>query len=69
MVYIKTYMFDHFYKQYLVLLTMAPRNSASYDNRSIYQVRISSAFDENLFSLLGEPKVKFVFFCVSAMFR
>ena len=27
MVYIKTYMFNNFYKQYLVLLTMAPRNS------------------------------------------
>ena len=27
-VYIKTYIFDHFYKQYLVLLTMAPRNTA-----------------------------------------
>ena len=26
MVYIKTYIFDHFYPQYLVLLTMAPRN-------------------------------------------
>ena len=27
MVYIKTYIFNHFYKQYLVLLTMVPRNS------------------------------------------
>ena len=24
--YIKTYIFDHFYQQYLVLLTMVPRN-------------------------------------------
>ena len=30
MVYIKTYMIDHFYQQYLVLLTMAPRNSAGW---------------------------------------
>ena len=29
MVYIKTYIFDHFYKQYLVIVTMAPRNSHS----------------------------------------
>ena len=29
MAYIKTYMFDHFYKQYLVLLTMAPRNNST----------------------------------------
>ena len=28
MVYIKTYMFEHFYQQYLVLLTMAPRNTS-----------------------------------------
>ena len=27
MVYITTYMFNDFYEQYLVLLTMAPRNS------------------------------------------
>ena len=27
MVYIKTYIFNHFYEQYLVLLTMVPRNS------------------------------------------
>ena len=27
MVYTKTYIFNHFYQQYLVLLTMAPRNS------------------------------------------
>ena len=27
MVYIKTYMFNTFYEQYLFLLTMAPRNS------------------------------------------
>ena len=25
--YIKTYIFNHFYEQYLVLLTMAPRNT------------------------------------------
>ena len=29
MVYMKTYMFNHFYYQCLVLLTMAPRNSWS----------------------------------------
>ena len=28
MVYINTYIFNHFYLQYLVLLTMVPRNSA-----------------------------------------
>ena len=27
MVYIKTYIFNHFYEQHLVLLTMVPRNS------------------------------------------
>ena len=27
MVFIKTYIFYHFYQQYLVLLNMAPRNS------------------------------------------
>ena len=27
MVYIKNYIFNHFYQQYLVLLTMVPRNS------------------------------------------
>ena len=27
MVYIKTYIFNHFYEQYLVLFTMVPRNS------------------------------------------
>ena len=30
MVYIKTYIFNHFHYQYLVLLTMAPRNSPGY---------------------------------------
>ena len=29
MVYMKTYIFNHFYEQYLVLLTMVPRNSAT----------------------------------------
>ena len=28
MVYIETYIFDHFYQLYLVLLTMVPRNSS-----------------------------------------
>ena len=27
MVYIKTYIFNHFYQQYLVLLTIVPRNT------------------------------------------
>ena len=27
MVYIKTYLFNHFYQQHLVLSTMVPRNS------------------------------------------
>ena len=27
MLHIKTYIFDHFYKQYLILLTMVPRNT------------------------------------------
>ena len=27
MVYLKTYIFDHFCQQYLVLLTMVPRNT------------------------------------------
>ena len=30
MIYIRTYTFNHFYKQYLVLLTMVPRNSCNY---------------------------------------
>ena len=30
MVYIKTYIFNHVYRQYLVLLTMVPRNSTGY---------------------------------------
>ena len=29
MVYIKSYMFTHFYYQYLVLLTTAPRNNSA----------------------------------------
>ena len=29
MVYIKTYLFNHFYQQYLVLLTTVPRNSTN----------------------------------------
>ena len=33
MVYIKTYIFNHFYYQYLVLLTMVPRNSSSGSSR------------------------------------
>ena len=28
MVYIKTYIFHHFYRQYLVLLTRVPRNTS-----------------------------------------
>ena len=38
MVYIKTHIFNHFYQQYLVLLTMAPRNRSSAGCR--YSARI-----------------------------
>ena len=36
MVHIKTYMLNHFYQQYLVLLTMAPRNSKTGKIRSLW---------------------------------
>ena len=54
MVHIKTYMFYHFYYQYLVLLTMAPRNSNSRDTRR--RLHISGGFINQLVGHTAVPK-------------
>ena len=37
MIYIKTYILNHFYSQHSVLLTMVPRNRGGYTNTSIFR--------------------------------
>ena len=46
MVYIKTYIFTYLYKQYLVLLTMVPRNSTP--------VRSNTSLGETTQRLVGD---------------
>ena len=61
MVYIKTYMFNHFYQQYLVLLTMAPRNSTY-----LYIFSVASGTVADFFFYVSGWRVfcdSYVFFC------
>ena len=59
MVYIKNYIFNHFYLQCLVLLTMVPRNSSSIEQlrklgqASMYVTIFSSAIDVPAFTILA----------------
>ena len=60
MVYIKTYIFNHFYEQYLVLFNMVPRNNTTRD-RSITAIvshtqLATMSFDETL-----DPNADFLF--------
>ena len=61
MVYTKTYIFTHFYQQYLVLFTMAPRNSRVPEVPTIRLIGFTYLQQEllnnagRIFSLLGGP--------------
>ena len=57
MVYIKTYVFNHFYWQYLVLLTMAPRTIAMPGRRKSAWGKLFSVSSRNMrVPLRGSPQ-------------